>query len=80
MPILSIDIETYSDVDLSKCGVYAYSDSPNFEILLFAAVVWGFFNEDRLAAFEKRVICAVRRKKLRVLKGGVNSRCAEYMR
>lgn len=36
MPILSIDIETYSDVDLTKCGVYAYSDSPNFEILLFA--------------------------------------------
>ena len=36
MPILSIDIETYSDVDLSKCGVYGYSDSPNFEILLFA--------------------------------------------
>ena len=25
MPILSIDIETYSDVDLAKCGVYAYS-------------------------------------------------------
>lgn len=36
MPILSIDIETYSDVDLTKCGVYAYSNSPNFEILLFA--------------------------------------------
>ena len=36
MPILSIDIETYSDVDLTKCGVYAYSDSPNFEILFFA--------------------------------------------
>lgn len=36
MPILSIDIETYSDVDLTKCGVYTYSDSPNFEILLFA--------------------------------------------
>lgn len=36
MPILSIDIETYSDVDLTKCGVYAYSDSSNFEILLFA--------------------------------------------
>lgn len=32
---LSIDIETYSDVDLTKCGVYAYTDSPNFEILLF---------------------------------------------
>ncbi|WP_429143106.1 DNA polymerase [Anaerotaenia torta] len=33
---LSIDIETYSDVDLSKCGVYKYVESDNFEILLFA--------------------------------------------
>ena len=33
---LSVDIETYSDVDLIKCGVYAYANSPNFEILLFA--------------------------------------------
>lgn len=33
---LSMDIETYSDVDLTKCGVYAYVDSPNFTILLFA--------------------------------------------
>lgn len=36
MSLLAIDIETYSDIDLTKCGVYAYSDSPNFEILLFA--------------------------------------------
>lgn len=36
MSLLAIDIETYSDVDLVKCGVYAYSDSPKFEILLFA--------------------------------------------
>jgi DNA polymerase len=34
--VLAIDIETYSDVDLTKSGVYAYSDSPNFTILLFA--------------------------------------------
>ena len=34
--ILGIDIETFSDVDLIKCGVYAYADSPAFEILLFA--------------------------------------------
>lgn len=34
--ILEIDIETYSDVDLIKCGVYAYADSPAFEVLLFA--------------------------------------------
>lgn len=31
---LAIDIETFSDVDLIKCGVYAYADSPAFEILL----------------------------------------------
>lgn len=33
---LSIDIETYCDVDLIKCGGYAYADSPAFEVLLFA--------------------------------------------
>lgn len=33
---LSIDIETYSDVDLSKCGIYKYVESEKFEILLFA--------------------------------------------
>ena len=32
---LSIDLETYSDIDLSKCGVYKYTESDNFEILLF---------------------------------------------
>ena len=32
---LSIDIETYSDVDLSKCGVYKYVEG-DFHILLFA--------------------------------------------
>lgn len=36
MQTLSIDIETYSDVDLVKSGVYAYTASPHFEILLFA--------------------------------------------
>ena len=38
---IEIDIETYSDVDLSKCGVYKYSSSPNFEILLFGFSVDG---------------------------------------
>lgn len=33
---LAIDIETYSDVDLINCGVYKYTDSNHFEILLFA--------------------------------------------
>ncbi|MDR1705183.1 MAG: DNA polymerase [Clostridiales bacterium] len=36
MPVLSIDIETYSSVDLTKSGVYPYAESPDFEILLFA--------------------------------------------
>ena len=36
MRTLSIDIETYSDVDIGACGAYKYVDSPNFEILLFA--------------------------------------------
>lgn len=38
---LSIDIETYSDVNLQKCGVYKYAQSPNFEILLFGVSVNG---------------------------------------
>lgn len=36
---LSIDLETYSDVDIKKCGNYKYAESPNFEILLFAVSV-----------------------------------------
>ena len=36
MKELFIDIETYSDIDLAKCGVYRYVQSINFEILLFA--------------------------------------------
>lgn len=34
--LLAIDIETYSSRDLSKCGVYAYCEAEDFEILLFA--------------------------------------------
>ena len=36
MKKLSCDIETFSDVDLIRCGVYKYADSPDFEMLLFA--------------------------------------------
>jgi DNA polymerase len=32
---LSIDIETYSSIDLIKCGVYRYVEASDFEILLF---------------------------------------------
>ena len=37
----TIDIETRSDKDISKCGVYAYTDTPYFDILLFAYSVDG---------------------------------------
>ena len=33
---ISIDIETYSSVDIGKAGAYKYAQSPDFEILLFA--------------------------------------------
>lgn len=36
---LSIDLETYSSVDLKKSGVYPYAESSDFEILLFAYAV-----------------------------------------
>lgn len=38
---LEIDLETYSSVDLSKCGVYKYASSPDFEILLFGYAING---------------------------------------
>ena len=41
MKTISIDIETYSSVNLAKSGVYKYSESDDFEILLFAYSVDG---------------------------------------
>ncbi len=38
---MSIDLETYSDRDIKKCGVYKYAESDAFEILLFAVSING---------------------------------------
>ena len=38
---MSIDLETYSSIDISKCGVYKYAESPDAEMLLFACSVNG---------------------------------------
>ncbi len=38
---LSIDLETFSSVDLNKCGVYKYAESDDFEILLFGVSLNG---------------------------------------
>lgn len=65
---LSLDIETYSEIDLVKCGVYAYADSPSFEILL---VAYSFNDEETkiidLAQGEKipeKVINAIKSSKV----------------
>jgi DNA polymerase len=42
MHTLAIDIETFSSIDIGKCGMYKYIESPDFEVLLFA---YSFDNE-----------------------------------
>lgn len=42
---LSIDLETYSDVDIKKAGAHAYVRSPEFQILLNAYQFWGEMQE-----------------------------------
>lgn len=37
--VLSIDIESFSDVDLKECGLYKYVESPNFEVMLVACAI-----------------------------------------
>ena len=41
MKTISIDIETFSSVDLAKSGVYRYAESPDFEVLLFGYSIDG---------------------------------------
>ena len=38
---LTIDLETYSSIDLGKSGIYKYVESPEFEILLFGYSIDG---------------------------------------
>ena len=39
MTILSIDLETFSSVDIKTCGAYKYVASPDFEIILFGYAI-----------------------------------------
>lgn len=57
MPTLWVDIETYSDVDLRAAGVYAYSESPAFEILMAAFSLDG--DSIRVAVGEEAVQDAI---------------------
>ena len=49
--IMSIDIETYSSVDLNECGVYKYVESEDFDILLFA---YAYDNSNNVAVLLPR--------------------------
>ena len=39
-----------------------------FEIGAASFIIWGIFNEKRLVAFERKILCAFRRKRLHVVK------------
>ena len=41
MARMSVDIETYSSIDLSKAGVYRYTEAPDFDILLIGYSIDG---------------------------------------
>ena len=58
MKTLSIDIETYSSVNLAKSGVYRYVESPDFEILLFGFSVDG--GEVQVVDFARGRSCPAR--------------------
>lgn len=45
---LTIDFETFSSVDIGECGSYKYMESPDFEIILFAAA----WNDEPVRLFE----------------------------
>lgn len=53
---LYLDIETYSDVDLTKYGVYKYVESPNFEILMCA---WAYDDDPIRVAIGREEIDAM---------------------
>ena len=67
--ILSIDIETYSDVDLGKAGVYRYAEDPSIEILLLAVV--GFLPQElnMLANILVSFSCAMQVQTFRTVHG-----------
>ena len=44
-----------------------------FEVALVAFTLWALFNEDKFIAFEERLLCYIRRRRLRVKKAGMPS-------
>ena len=46
---MSVDIETYSSIDLSKAGVYKYTEAPDFDILLIG---YSFDDEEEVQVID----------------------------
>ncbi len=51
-----------------------------FEIVLTGFTFWAIFNEDKLIAFEENAVCFIRRKKLKLIKGGHSDRRTAFLR
>lgn len=68
MRFMSIDIETYSDIDINKAGVYRYVDTDEFKILLFAYSVDGgpvqLIDLTRGDSIPKEIVKALREKSI----------------
>lgn len=52
--VMGVDIETYSSVDLTEAGVYAYVEAPDFDILLISYIFddWGEDNVKTIDCFD----------------------------
>lgn len=48
-----------------------------FEIIMVALLFWCIFNENKLIAFEKRIISNIRRRRLKVVKHNISYRVAD---
>ena len=44
-----------------------------FEFAVIIFIVWGFFNEDKLISFERRLMASIRRRRIKVIKCKVNN-------
>lgn len=51
-----------------------------FEMFLVAFVFWAIFNEDKFIAFEKRILSAIRRRRLKIVKSSAPQHSRAYTR
>jgi len=45
-----------------------------FEIVLVGFTVWAVFNEDRFIMFEEKIMCNIRRKKMKTVRSSTNEK------